>query len=89
MPNDEERFWSESSEKREESRKGSFVQILGSFKPFRARAGGIWEAWGAGGAESFLRKWGEKGGFWGSYWHFWAKNERGYYRCFLSVHLRE
>jgi hypothetical protein len=34
------------------------VQILGSLKPFRAGAGGIWEARGAGGAESFLRKWG-------------------------------
>ena len=52
-------------EKRAE--KGSFVQILGSFKPFRAGAGGIWEARGAGGAESFLGKWGLNGGFWGSF----------------------
>jgi len=41
-----------------EAEKGSFMQILGSFKPFRAGGRGIWEAWGAGGAESFLRKWG-------------------------------
>jgi len=58
-------------EKRAE--KGSFVQILGSFKPFRAGGGGIWEAWGAGRGGIVPPEMGVNGRVLGSYWHFSAK----------------
>jgi hypothetical protein len=43
--------------------KGSFVQNFGSFKPFRAGSGGIWEAWGAEGRNRSSGNGGKKAGF--------------------------
>jgi len=49
--NDEERFWSES-------RKRQFRADFGKFTAISCRGRRNLEAWGAGGVESFLQKWG-------------------------------
>jgi hypothetical protein len=43
--------------------KGGFVQILDGFKPFRAGAGAIWEAWGINGRNRSSGNGGKKAGF--------------------------